>query len=178
MGSQWEILCATEFIECECSWGHGVQRLRAWGVRHGVSVHGGLARVVILVGFELGPAFGLEALLLGIFLALLGAREAAVHGESDVDHHDSQHRARACEASFRLFAVSNIVLVVRHVTILGDVPGGAGLLVIRVCGVAAGLVVDGDNPENEDTRVDDGGEDRRKDVEHVHDGLDEHDEHG
>ena len=68
--------------------------------------------------------------------------------------------------------------VMSNVAVLGDVPDWpiARMLGIRVIG--AGLIVNRHSIESDEDGVDAGGQDGWPDMEHVHDGLDEHQEHG
>lgn len=124
------------------------------------------------------PLLGLEALLLGVFFSLCLGRETRPESKAEVDAENSQHRTCTGETGLGLCAITYQALVVRHAARFGDVPGRPILRMFRVGSIAAGLIVDGDGIQNDEDSVDEDGEDRRKDMQHVHDRFDQHDEHG
>lgn len=112
-----------------------------------------------------------------MFFTLCLRRETGPDGKAEVDDKNAQHGACTGKASLSLFTVANIVLIMGDTAGFGDVPGRPVLRMFRIRGVAARLIIDGDRVENNENNVDDGGKDRREDMEHVHDGLDKHDKH-
>ena len=148
MGSQWQIFRPTESIEGHGSGSHGVQGLETGCIRHRVTRHIGLSRVVVLICLKLRPTLVLEARLFLVLLPLLLAGETAIQRKSEVSHEETQHSTGAGKAGFGLGAVMNVVWVMRHVAVFGNVPGSTVLRVMRVRQVAGGLKVDRDDPED------------------------------
>ena len=95
-----------------------------------------------------------------------------------VHDEDAEHDACADEGGFGLKAVVDVVRVVGDGARLGDVPRGSGLWVLRIAHVAATLVIDGDGEECDQEGVGEYVDERWEDVQDVHDGFAEEDEHG
>ena len=99
---------------------------------------------MVIVGrglFEHGGAGALGVALLVVFLLVLLGGEARIDGEDELAEEDGEHDAGARKGPFGLLAVVDVVGVVGDRARLCDVPWRAGLGVLGIAHVGAGLIV-------------------------------------